>query len=155
MQLTFLPKIKIYVQNIMIKKNKTSNAPKPVGNYPHSIDVNGTLYLSGIGPRNSNDNSIPGNQYDKNKNLIDYDIEKQTHAVFRNIKSILEASNSSWDQIIDITVFLINMKKDFNQFNKIYNSYFPKSHACRTTVEVNALPTDIAVELKCIALVKK
>ena len=139
----------------MIKKNKTSEAPSPVGNYPHSIELNGVLYLSGIGPRNSKDNSIAGNNYDENQKLIDYDIEKQTHAVFKNIKSILEASNSKWENIIDITVFLTNMKKDFNTFNEIYNSYFPDSHACRTTVEVNALPTDIAVELKCIAMVNR
>jgi len=139
----------------MIKRNKTSQAPSPVGNYPHSIEVNGVLYLSGIGPRNSKDNSIDGNSYDQNNHLIDYDIEKQTHAVFKNIKSILEASNSKWENIVDITVFLTNMKKDFNKFNKIYNSYFPDSHACRTTVEVNALPTDIAIELKCIAMVNK
>jgi len=139
----------------MIKKNKTSEAPSPVGNYPHSIELNGVLYLSGIGPRNSKDNSIAGNNYDENQKLIDYDIEKQTHAVFKNIKSILEASNSKWENIIDITVFLTNMKKDFNTFNEIYNSYFPDSHACRTTVEVNALPTDIAIELKCIAMVDK
>jgi 2-aminomuconate deaminase len=139
----------------MIKKNKTNQAPSPVGNYPHSIEVNGVLYLSGIGPRNSKDNSIDGNSYDQNKNLIDYDIEKQTHAVFKNIKSILEVSNSKWENIVDITVFLTNMKKDFNKFNEIYNSYFPDSHSCRTTVEVNSLPTDIAVELKCIAIVNK
>ena len=139
----------------MIKRNKTSQAPSPVGNYPHSIELNGVLYLSGIGPRNSKDNSIDGNSYDQNKHLIGYDIEKQTHAVFKNIKSILEASNSKWENIVDITVFLTNMKKDFNKFNKIYNSYFPDSHACRTTVEVNALPTDIAIELKCIAMVNK
>ena len=139
----------------MIKRNKTSQAPSPVGNYPHSIEVNGVLYLSGIGPRNSKDNSIDGNSYDQNNHLIDYDIEKQTHAVFKNIKSILEASNSKWENIVDITVFLTNMKKDFNKFNQIYNSYFPDSHACRTTVEVNALPTDIAIELKCIAMVDK
>ena len=139
----------------MIKKNKISQAPSPVGNYPHSIEVNGVLYLSGIGPRNSKDNSIDGNSYDQDKHLIDYDIEKQTHAVFKNIKSILEASNSKWENIVDITVFLTNMKKDFKKFNEIYNSYFPDSHACRTTVEVNALPTDIAVELKCIAMVNK
>ena len=139
----------------MIKKNKTRSAPFPVGNYPHSIEVNGVLYLSGIGPRNSTDNSIPGNEYNEHQDLIGYDIEKQTHAVFKNIKSILEASDSSWENLIDITVFLANMKNDFKKFNEIYNLYFPDAHACRTTVEVNALPTDIAVELKCIAMVNK
>ena len=155
MHLISLLKQKIYVQNTMINKIKTNNAPKPVGNYIHAAEVNGTLYLSGIGPRDSKDNSIPGNHYDQDKNLIDYDIEKQTHAVFKNVKSILEASNSSWDRLIDITVYLTNMKKDFKQFNAIYNSYFPHSHATRTTIEVNALPTDIAIELKCIALIRK
>ena len=98
MHLISLLKQKIYVQNTMINKIRTNNAPQPVGNYPHAVEVNGTIYLSGIGPRDSEDNSIPGNQYDQDKNLIDYDIEQQTHAVFKNIKSILEASNSSWER---------------------------------------------------------
>tara|TARA_Y100001970_G_C14250711_1_gene871629 strand:- start:797 stop:1216 length:420 start_codon:yes stop_codon:yes gene_type:complete len=139
----------------MIKKNIINNAPKPVGNYPHSVEINGLIYLSGIGPRNSVDNSIPGNQYDNQNKLEDYDIEKQTRAVFDNIKIILEESNSCWENLIDITVFLTNMKRDFKKFNEIYNAYFPDSNVSRTTIEVNALPTDIAVELKCIALVNK
>jgi len=139
----------------MIKKNITKKVPSPVGNYPHSVEINGMLYLSGIGPRNYSDNSIPGNKYDENENLISYSIEDQTHAVFTNIKNILEESNSGWDNLNDITVFLTDMKNDFKKFNNIYSVYFPDAHACRTTVEVNALPTDIAVELKCIALINK
>ena len=135
----------------MIKKNIIDNAPKPVGNYPHSLESNGILYLSGVGPRSSIDNSIPGNKYDSNNNLISYDIEKQTHAVFNNINLILEESNSSWSNLLDVTIFLINMKNDFDKFNKIYEQYFIEGHSCRTTIEVNALPTDIAIELKCIA----
>ena len=139
----------------MIKKNMTKNAPRPVGNYPHSVEVNGILYLSGIGPRNFEDNSIPGNEYDADERLVNYNIEKQTHSVFHNIKNILEESNSSWKNLVDITVFLTDMKNDFKKFNNIYSSYFPDGHACRTTVEVNALPTDIAIELKCIAIINK
>jgi 2-aminomuconate deaminase len=139
----------------MIKKNIITNAPKPVGNYPHSIEINGMLYLSGIGPRSSVDNVISGNEYDTNGSLVKYDIEQQTHSVFDNIKIILEESNSSWENLIDITVFLTDMKNDFKRFNEIYNLYFPKGHACRTTIEVNALPTDIAVELKCVSLINK
>mgnify|MGYP003761631259 CR=1 FL=1 len=155
MHSTFLQNQKIYALNTMIKKNITKKAPAPVGNYPHSVEIDGMLYLSGIGPRNHEDNSIPGNEYDMNENLINYDIEQQTHAVFKNIKAILEESNSSWENLIDITVFLTNMKNDFKKFNDIYNLHFPEANVCRTTVEVNALPTDIAVELKCIALVNK
>tara|TARA_B100000959_G_C14776051_1_gene539543 strand:+ start:397 stop:822 length:426 start_codon:yes stop_codon:yes gene_type:complete len=139
----------------MIKKNIIKNAPNPVGNYPHSIEVNGTLYLSGIGPRNPKDNLIPGNKYDDNGNLLDYDIKQQTHAVMDNVKIILEESKSSWNNLIDVTVFLIDIKNDFEKFNQIYNSYFKDSHACRTTIEVNALPTDIAIEIKCVALNKR
>ena len=95
----------------MIKKNLIINAPKPVGNYTHSIEVNGLLYLSGVGPRNSNDNSIPGNKYDEYGDLLDYDIKQQTHAVIDNVKTILHGSNSSWSNLIDITVFLTNMKR--------------------------------------------
>ena len=155
MHSTFLQNQKIYVLNTMIKKYITKKAPAPVGNYPHSVEIDGVLYLSGIGPRNRENSSIPGNEYDMNENLINYDIEQQTHAVFKNIKAILEESNSSWENLIDITVFLTNMKNDFKKFNDIYNLYFPKANVCRTTVEVNALPTDIAVELKCIASVNK
>ena len=139
----------------MIKKNISKNAPKPVGNYPHSIEVNNMLFLSGIGPRNSKDNSVPGNKYNSVGKLVSYDIDKQCHAVFKNIRTILEESDSSFDNLIDITVFLTNMKNDFKKFNDIYNLYFPEANVCRTTVEVNALPTDIAIELKCIALINK
>jgi len=135
----------------MIKINNSKKAPTPVGNYPHSIEANNMLFISGIGPRNYKDNSIPGNVYDKGK-LIEYNIEKQCHQVFENIKSILDESNLSWNSLIDITVFLTDMKRDFKTFNKIYSTYFEKSNCCRTTVEVNALPTDIAIELKCIAI---
>ena len=139
----------------MTKINIIKNAPKPVGNYPHSVEINGILYLSGVGPRNPIDNSIPGNQYNNDGYLVDYNIEQQTHAVFDNIKIILEESNSSWENLSDITIFLTDMKNDFKKFNDIYNLYFPEGHACRTTVEVNALPTDIAIELKCIAIINK
>ena len=145
----------MYVLNMTIKKNIVKNAPNPVGNYPHSNEINGILYLSGVGPRDSNDNSIPGNVYNNDGELVSYDIEQQTHAVLNNVKNILEESNSSWSGLIDVTVFLVNMKNDFNKFNEIYNLYFPECHACRTTLEVNALPTDIAIEFKCIALINK
>ena len=88
----------------------------------------------------------------KKKTLIEYDINKQCHAVFENINSILKESKLSWNSIIDVTVFLIDIEKDFKTFNNIYTKYFKNSHACRTTVEVNKLPTDIAIELKCIAI---
>ena len=139
----------------MIKYNLVDNAPSPVGNYPHSIEINGIIYISGIGPRNYKNNDIPGNVYDDNGNLVNYNIETQTHSVFANLKTILDGSHSSWDKLIDITVFLTDMKNDFKKFNKIYSQYFPNSHACRTTIEINALPTDIAIEIKCLALNKE
>ena len=145
----------MYVLNMTIHKNIVTKAPSPVGNYPHSNEVNGMLYLSGVGPRNIDDNSVPGNKYNENGNLVSYDIEQQSHAVFNNVKNILEDSNSCWDNLVDITVFLTDMKNDFKKFNEIYNLYFPEGHACRTTIEVNALPTDIAIELKCISLINK
>ena len=136
----------------MTKINISKNAPSPVGNYPHSIEVDNVLYLSGVGPRNYNDNAIPGNKYDPKGKLIDYDIDKQCHEVFKNINSILKDSGFEWKNLIDITVFLTNMKRDFNTFNKIYSIYFKDNNCCRTTIEVNALPTDIAIELKCKAV---
>jgi 2-aminomuconate deaminase len=129
----------------------TENASKPLGPYPHARKAGNLLFLSGIGPRNPKDNSIPGLELDAAGNIVKYDIEAECHAVFANVKAVLEASNSSWDKIIDVTVFLTNMKKDFPVYNKVYAGYFTSVQACRTTVEVKSLPTPIAIELKVIA----
>lgn len=132
---------------------KTNNASSPLGAYPHARRVGNLLFLSGIGPRNPKDNSIPGLQLDDEGNILQYDIEAECHAVFANVKAVLEASGSSWDKIVDVTVFLTNMKKDFPVYNKIYADYFSSVQACRTTVEVKSLPTPISIELKVIAVV--
>jgi len=137
-----------------MNKNKiirAANAPKPVGAYPHARQIGDLLFLSGIGPRDPETNEIPGLQLNDQGLIIHYDFEAQVHAVFQNIKLVLEASGSSWNKLIDITVFLTNMKEDFETFNRIYSDYFTDHQPCRTTVEVNALPTPIAIELKCIA----
>ena len=132
---------------------QTNSAAKPLGSYPHARKVGNLLFLSGIGPRSARDNSIPGLVQDANGNIVSYDIEAECHSVFANVKAVLEASGSSWEKIVDVTVFLTNMKKDFPIYNKIYASYFESVQACRTTVEVKSLPTPIAIELKVIATV--
>ncbi len=129
----------------------TKNAATPLGAYPHAKKVGNLLFLSGIGSRSAKDNSIPGLELDKNGNILKYDIAKETHQVMGNVKAVLEASGSSWDKIVDVTVYLTNMKKDFPIYNKIYAEYFTDVQACRTTVEVKSLPTPIAIELKVIA----
>jgi 2-aminomuconate deaminase len=131
----------------------TEGAAKPLGAYPHARKVGNLLFLSGIGSRNPKDNSIPGLELDAEGNILKYDIEAETHQCFANVKAVLEASGSSWDKIVDVTVFLTNMKKDFPIYNKIYGEYFTDVQACRTTVEVKSLPTPIAIELKVIATI--
>lgn len=132
----------------------TNKASTPLGAYPHARRVGNLLFLSGIGPRDPKDNSIPGLELDKDGNIIKYDIEAECRSVFANVKAVLEASGSSWDKIVDVTVFLTNMKKDFATYNKVYAEYFTSVQACRTTVEVKSLPTPIAVELKVIATIE-
>lgn len=132
---------------------KTENAAKPLGAYPHARRVGNLLFLSGIGSRRAEDNKIPGLELDENGTIIKYDIALETHQVMVNVKAVLEASGSSWDKIVDVTVFLTNMKKDFPTYNKIYAEYFEGVQACRTTVEVKSLPTPICIELKVIATV--
>ena len=129
----------------------TDNAAKPLGAYPHARRVGSLLFLSGIGSRNASDDSIPGLELDADGNILTYDIEAECRQVFANVKAVLEASGSSWERIIDVTVFLTNMKTDFPVYNKIYGEYFSAIQACRTTVEVKSLPTPIAIELKVIA----
>jgi len=130
---------------------KTTNAASPLGAYPHARKVGNLLFLSGIGSRSAADNSIPGLELDAEGNIVKYDIEAECHSVFANVKAVLEASGSSWDKMVDVTVFLTNMKKDFPTYNRIYGEYFKGVEACRTTVEVKSLPTPICIELKVIA----
>ncbi len=131
----------------------SSKAPEPVGLYPHARRVGNLLFLSGVGPRERGEKKIPGVELDENGNIVSYDIEAQCHSVFRNIRYILEDSGSSWDKIVDVTVFLTNMKDDFKTYNRIYAEYFKDNLPCRTTCEINCLPTPIAIELKVIATV--
>jgi len=131
----------------------TDSAAKPLGAYPHARRVGNLLFLSGIGSRSAVDNKIPGLELDAAGNILAYDIEAECHSVFANVKAVLEASGSSWDKIVDVTVFLTNMKKDFPVYNKVYGDYFKDVNACRTTVEVKSLPTPIAIELKVIATI--
>ncbi len=143
----------MYTSIVMPEIIHTDKAATPLGAYPHARRVGNLLFLSGIGPRSPKDNSIPGLELDPDGKIIKYDIEAECHSVFANVKAVLEASGSSWDKIIDVTVFLTNMKKDFPVYNKIYAEYFTAVQACRTTVEVKSLPTPIAIELKVIATI--
>ncbi|MGB0137227.1 MAG: RidA family protein [Flavobacteriales bacterium] len=132
-----------------------SDAPKPVGLYPHSRKVGNLLFLSGVGPRvagsDANDSGVPGLKLDHNGNFLEFDFEAQVHSVFENVRKILEASGATWNDLVDVQVFLVNMKRDFHTFNRIYAEYFKQNQPCRTTVEINSLPTPIAIELKCVA----
>ena len=135
-----------------------NNAPKPVGLYPHARRVGNLLFLSGVGPRvagsNESDSIVPGLELDQNGNFISFDFEAQCRSVFENVRIILEASGSSWGELVDVTVFLVNMKRDFQLYNRLYAEYFKDNVPCRTTVEISSLPTPIAIELKCIASIK-
>lgn len=140
-----------------MSKFSTDKAPKPVGLYPHARQVGNLLFLSGVGPRtagsDANDSGVPGLTLDHNGNFKEFDFEAQCRSVFDNVKVILEESGSSWENLVDVTVFLTNMKRDFHTYNAIYAEYFKDNLPCRTTVEINSLPTPIAIELKCIATI--
>lgn len=131
----------------------SSKAPEPVGAYPHARKVGNLLFLSGVGPRERGSKKIPGVELDDKGNIVSYDIETQCKAVFQNIKYILEDAGSSWDNIVDVQVFLTNMKDDFAIYNRVYAEWFQNNQPCRTTIEINCLPTPIAIELKVIATI--
>ena len=142
----------------MNKSFESSRAPEPVGAFPHAKRVGDLLFLSGIGPRVRGSREIPGVTLDSAGNITSYDIETQCRAVFENVRLVLEDAGATWNDIVDVTVFLTNMKKDFPIYNRIYPEYFAgpdKPNPTRTTVEVGALPTPIAIELKVVATVGK
>ena len=135
------------------KTTDSKKAPKPVGVYSHAKQVGDLLFLAGMGPRKRNTKEIPGVVSDDDGKVIEYEIEPQCHSVFENIKQVLEEAGSSWEKIVDVTVFLIDIERDFTTFNQIYAEYFKDVRPTRTTVEVSRLPTPIAIELKVIASV--
>ncbi len=130
---------------------RTDTAPKPVGAYPHARRVGNLLFLSGVGPRDPATNAIPGNTYNADGTLATYDIQAQCRQVFANVRAVLEAAGARWDDLVDVTVFLTDMARDFATYNKIYAEHFTTAQPCRTTLGITALPTPIAIELKCIA----
>ncbi len=132
-------------------KINSEKAPEPVGMYPHARRVGNLLFMSGVGPRERGTKKIPGVELDSQGCLISYDIETQCHSVFKNVKLILEDAGLTWNHLVDVTVYLTNMKADFVTYNRVYADYFKDNQPCRTTLEINALPTPIAIELKCVA----
>ena len=130
---------------------KTKTAPPPVGAYPHAKRCGEFLFLSGLGPRSPGGGPIPGTTTDDDGNVVAHDIEAQCHSVFANVRAVLESAGAEWSDLVDVTVFLTDIENDFDAFNRVYADYFPGDGPCRTTVEVNRLPTPIAIELKCIA----
>ena len=132
---------------------ESKNAPEPVGLYPHARKVGNLLFLSGVGPREKINKEIPGVRLNTNGKIVSYDIGLQCHSVFKNVRTILEDSGSNWDNLVDVTVFLTNMKDDFKIYNRIYAEYFKENQPCRTTLEICSLPTPIAIELKCTAII--
>lgn len=138
-----------------MKKVMAGEAPEPVGLYPHARQVGNLLFLSGVGPRKKGSKDIPGVNLDDDGNVASYCIETQCRSVFDNVRLVLEASGASWSDLVDVTVFLTNMDDDFSTYNAVYAEYFADNLPCRTTIEINKLPTPIAIELKCIAVVKE
>ena len=141
----------------MSENIQSQRAPEPVGAFPHAKRVGNLLFLSGIGPRVRGSKEIPGVTIDAAGNIVSYDIEKQCRTVFENVRLVLEDAGASWDDIVDVTVFLTNLRPDFSIYNRLYAEYFAgdgKPNPTRTTVEVTALPTPIAIELKVIAALR-
>jgi len=130
---------------------RTDAAPAPVGAYPHARRVGNLLFLSGVGPREPGTNAIPGNVHDTDGRLVSYDIEAQCRQVFRNVRAVLEASGARWEDLVDVTVYLTDMARDFPSYNRLYAEHFTTAQPCRTTLGITALPTPIAIELKCVA----
>lgn len=135
---------------------ESKNAPEPVGAYPHARRVGNLLFLSGLGPRQRGSKTIPGVTLGPAGEIQAYDISTQCHSVFANVRTVLEEAGASWEDLVDVTVYLTDMKADFQTFNRLWDEYFPNpaTRPCRTTVEVRALPTPIAIELKCLAELK-
>ena len=136
----------------MSKEFNSGRAPEPVGLYPHARRAGNLLFLSGVGPRERGTKIIPGVELHPDGSIKSYDIEAQCHSVFKNVRAILEDAGATWTDLVDVTVYLTDMKNDFPVYNRLWAEYFSENPPCRTTVEINCLPTPIAIELKCVAV---
>lgn len=136
----------------MSKEFNSGRAPEPVGHYPHARRAGNLLFLSGVGPRERGTKVIPGVMLHEDGRVQSYDIEAQCHSVFKNVRAILEDAGAAWTDLVDVTVFLTDMKNDFPVYNRLWAEYFGENPPCRTTIEINCLPTPIAIELKCVAV---
>ncbi len=136
---------------------QTHAAPAPVGAYPHARRVANLLFLSGIGPRIPGSNVIPGNMHAADDSLASYDIAAQCRQVFANVRIVLKASGAQWEDLVDVTVYLTDMARDFKIYNAVWAEHFPDAATapCRTTLGITALPTPIAIELKCVAQISE
>ena len=136
---------------------QSSNAPRPVGHYPHARRVGNQLFLSGVSPRDPQSTGVPGTVHGEDGSLVSYDIDAQVRSVFANVRAVLESSGARWQDLVDVTVYLTDMARDFKAYNAIWAEYFPDAAnaPCRTTLGITALPTPIAIELKCIAVIKE
>ncbi len=139
------------IRTMANEKFDSSKAPEPVGAYPHARKVGNLLFLSGVGPRERGTKKIPGVELDAAGNIVSYDIAIQCESVFNNVKTIVEEAGAKWENVIDVTVFLTNMKDDFKTYNRLYAEFFKDNQPCRTTIEIKSLPTPIGIELKVIA----
>ena len=135
----------------MSKEFNSGRAPEPVGLYPHARRAGNLLFLSGVGPRERGSKTIPGVELHPDGSIKSYDIEAQCHSVFKNVRAILEDAGATWTDLVDVTVYLTDMKNDFPVYNRLWAEYFSENPPCRTTLEINCLPTPIAIELKCVA----
>jgi len=133
---------------------KTTDAPQPVGAYPHAKRLGNLLFLSGIGPRPAGGGPVPGVTLNDDGEVSSYDVETQCHAVFANVRAVLKSAGADWDDLVDVTVYLTDIRNDFEIYNRVYAEYFSSDGPTRTTVQVSRLPTPIAIELKCIAEAK-
>jgi 2-aminomuconate deaminase len=136
---------------------RAKSAPAPVGMYPHARRVGDLLFLSGIGPRDPATNAIAGNEYFADGRVRKYDIQAQARAVFANVRAVLDASGARWEDLVDVTVYLTDMARDFKAYNAVWAEHLPDAATapCRTTLGITALPTPIAIELKCVAALRK
>ena len=125
----------------MKKIINTLKAPKPIGPYSQAVFANNTLYLSGQIGLNP-----------KTMELVEGGIMKETEQIMQNLKSVLEAAEMNFENVVKSSIFLANMN-DFSRVNKVYGNYF-KNHTApaRETVAVKTLPKNVNLEISMIAI---
>lgn len=125
--------------------------PTPVGSYAHARKVGDWLYLSALGPHRAGSDEVAGLKLNPDGRVHSHDIVMQTRATLENIEAVLNTAGGSLKNVVDVVVYLTDIKNDHKKFCGVFNEVFAGIDPARTIMEVGFLDGKAAIQIKATA----